>query len=234
MATLYLIPTTLANEINSSALLASEIAQIKHLRHFIVETAKIGRMHLKQLELETSLQELEIKELNKHTTNMEELIVPLKLGFDMGLISDCGLPAIADPGHQIVKIAHTNKFRVKPLVGPSSLMLALMSSGVNGQAFAFNGYLPIDNVPKIDKIKSLQKLILDYNQSQIIIETPFRNQQLLETFLKTLSPHITLAIAINLMTDKEVIFSKPISQWLKEPLPNIHKVEAVFIIGLPK
>lgn len=234
MATLYLIPTTLANEISSSALLAADISQIKHLRHFIVETAKTGRMHLKQLELETKLQELDIQELNKHTTNIEELIKPLTHGFDIGLISDCGLPAIADPGHQVVKMAHANGFKVKALVGPSSLMLALMSSGVNGQSFAFNGYLPIDNIQKIEKIKQLQKLILEHNQTQIIIETPFRNQQLLETLLKTLNPNITLSISVNLMNVNEMNLSKPVSQWLTLDLPNIHKQEVVFVIGTPK
>lgn len=232
MATLYLIPTTLSNEISTNALLPEALLSIKHLRHFIVETAKTGRMHLKHLNLDTKLQELDIQELNKHTTDIDDLICPLKEGFDMGLISDCGLPAIADPGHQVVRIAHANNFKVKPLSGPSSLMLALMASGVNGQSFAFNGYLPIDNIQKIEKIKQLQKLILEHNQTQIIIETPFRNQQLLEILIKTLNHDITLAIAMNLMADNEMILSKPVSKWLKSELPEVHKQEVVFIIGI--
>lgn len=230
MATLYLIPTTLSNEINANALLPHDLASIQHLRYFIVETAKTARMHLKQLQLQTKLQELNIQELNKHTTDIEGLVKPLMQGFDMGLLSDCGLPAIADPGHQVVKLAHANNIKVKPLVGPSSLLLALMSSGVNGQSFAFNGYLPIEISARLEKIKQLQKLVLEFKQSQIIIETPFRNQQVLEQLIKTLHPSITLSLAIDLMSDKETIISKSIRNW-QQDLPDVQKKEVVFIIG---
>lgn len=231
MATLYLIPTTLSNQITHNSLLPHELALIHHLRHFIVETAKTARLHLKQLNLTTKLQELDIQELNKHTTDIKSLVSPLLQGFDVGLISDCGLPAIADPGHQVVKIAHANNIKVKPLVGPSSLMLALMSSGVNGQSFAFNGYLPIEISAKLEKIKQLQQYILATKQSQIIIETPFRNQQLLELLVKILNPDITLSLAIDLMSEYEKVISKSIKEW-QHNLPNIQKKEVVFIIGM--
>lgn len=231
MATLYLIPTTLSIEINANALLSHELALIQHLRYFIVETAKTARAHLKQLQLQTKLQELDIQELNKHTTDIKSLVKPLLQGFDMGLISDCGLPAIADPGHQVVKLAHAHNIRIKPLVGPSSLLLALMSSGVNGQSFAFNGYLPIEINARLEKVKQLQKLVLETKQSQIIIETPFRNQQLLELLIKTLHSSITLSLAIDLMSDQEIIISNQINNW-QTNLPNVQKKEVVFIIGL--
>jgi 16S rRNA (cytidine1402-2'-O)-methyltransferase len=233
MPTLFLIPTSLSNNNQTNAILPSELDNIKHLKHFIVETAKIARIHLKQLDLATKLQELDIQELNKHTTDINQLIQPLHNGFDIGIMSDCGLPAIADPGHQVVKLAHQHDFKIKPLVGPSSLMLALMASGVNGQSFAFQGYLPIEASDRINKIKQLQKLITDVKQSQIIIETPFRNQALLGTLIQNLSPDTTLALAINLMSLDEKIISQTISRWKQmEELPNLQKKEVVFILGL--
>lgn len=231
MATLFLIPTTLANEITHNVLLPYQLNQIKHLKHFIVETAKVARQHLKTLNLATPLQELDIQELNKHTIDLDNLIAPLLEGFDVGIISDCGLPAIADPGHQVVRLAHQHGVWVKPLVGPSSLMLALMSSGVNGQSFAFNGYLPIEKNARIERIKLLQQNILSQGQSQIIIETPFRNQQLLEFLLQTLDNKIVLALAIDLMTSEEKIISKEIFTWKKSEFPDIHKKEVVFVVG---
>ena len=233
MANLYLIPTTLSNNIMSNALLDYQIEQIKHLEYFIVETPKVARSHLKQLQLNTPIQELHIEELNKHNNDAQALIKPLLDDHDMGLISDCGLPAIADPGAIVVRNAHLNNINVLPLVGPSSLMLTLMASGVNGQSFAFNGYLPIDINEKKQKILQLQELILKHKQSQIIIETPFRNQQLLENLINLLQDDITLCIAINLMQDTQKIMSKSINEWKKlNELPNIHKKEVVFVAGM--
>ena len=232
MTKLYLIPTAISPDTDNAVLLPEQLLEIKHLQHFIVETAKIARQHIKQLGLNTSLQELNIQELNKHNQNLNELIKPLLSGNDVGLISDCGVPAIADPGSQIVNLCHKNGITVIPLVGPSSILLALMASGVNGQSFAFNGYLPIEQIARIAKIKHLQELIIKYNQSQIIIEAPFRNHQLLEILIKTLSSNIILSIAINLMSKNENIISKEIKDWQNlKTLPSIHKQEVVFIIG---
>lgn len=232
MAKLYLIPTSISSNIDNNVLLPQQLLEIKHLQYFIVETAKTARQHIKQLELNSSLQDLNIQELNKHNQNLNELIKPLLKGNDVGLISDCGVPAIADPGSQIVNLCHKNGITVIPLVGPSSILLALMASGVNGQSFAFNGYLPIEHIARITKIKHLQELIIKYNQSQIIIEAPFRNQQLLDILIKTLSSNIILSIAINLMSKNENIISKEIKDWQNlKTLPSIHKQEVVFIIG---
>lgn len=233
MAKLYLIPTTLSNTINSSAALESQLEGIKHIRHFIVETAKIGRLHLKQLNLATPLQELSINELNKHNQDLDELVAPLLNGYDLGLLSDCGLPAIADPGSGIVKLAHKIGIEVVPLIGPSSIFLALMSSGVNGQSFAFNGYLPIDKEERINKIQQLKKQVLQSNQSQIFIEAPFRNQQLLETLILGLPDDFMLSISVDLMNPSQRIISYPIKFWKTlETLPDIHKKKVVFVIGV--
>jgi 16S rRNA (cytidine1402-2'-O)-methyltransferase len=233
MAKLFLIPTTLSNNIDQCVLLPYQLEQIKHLKYFIVETAKIARMHLKQLTLNTPLQELDIQELNKHQKDLNSLIQPLLNGQDMGLISDCGMPAIADPGSGIVRLAHLHNITVIPFAGPNSLLMALMASGVNGQSFTFTGYLPVDSAERIVRLKQLQDLVLKYHQSQIIIEAPFRNQQLLTALIDSLSPQIILSIAINLMQTNEQIISKSIKNWktLSE-LPNIHKQETVFILGV--
>jgi len=234
MATLYLIPTTLAANIDHHVLLPQQLESIKHLRHFVVETAKIGRQHLKALSLTTPLQQLSIKELNKHHQVDKELLAPLLAGEDMGLLSDCGLPAIADPGSQLVALAHQHNIQVSPLVGASSLLLALMASGVNGQCFAFQGYLPIKAQEQEQKILHLQQLVLTQSQSQIIIETPFRNQQLLTTLVALLRDDITLCVALNLMQPEERIYSQKIAKWRAMPttqLPVLHKQEVVFVVG---
>lgn len=234
MAKLYLIPTTLSNTIDHSGLLAHQLPHIRHLKHFVVETAKIARQHLKCLNLDTPLQQLQLEELNKHSQLNKQLLQPLLDGYDMGLLSDCGAPAIADPGSQLVMMAHQHNIEVIPLVGPSSIIMALMASGVNGQSFAFNGYLPIDTKFREQKIIELQSLVLNNSQSQIIIETPFRNQQLLSSLLSTLKHNITLCVAVNLMQETQQIISYTVENWLKKyhnNLPQLHKQEVVFVIG---
>jgi 16S rRNA (cytidine1402-2'-O)-methyltransferase len=228
MARLFLIPTTLANNVDHAGIIQTE--KIKHLQYFIVETAKIARSHLKQLGLNTPLQQLHISELNKHSQDTIELIKPLLDGHDVGLLSDCGMPAIADPGSVIVRLAHKHHIQICPMPGPSSLMMALMASGVNGQSFAFNGYLPIEAGERKKQIKRLEELTVKYGQSQIIIETPFRNNQLLQSLVETLAPQIFISISINLMNENEYIISKSVQEWGKK-LPDINKQEAVFIIG---
>jgi len=233
MTKLFLIPTTLSNTTSQCVLLPYQLQQIKHLKYFIVETAKTARTHLKQLNLDTPLQELDIQELNKHQKDLDSLIKQLLNGQDVGLISDCGMPAIADPGSQIVRLAHQHNITVIPFAGPSSLLMALMASGVNGQSFAFTGYIPVDVDKRVAKLKQLQDLVLKYDQSQIIIEAPFRNLQLLKALIDNLSPQIILSIAINLMQANEQIISKSIKNWkILTELPDIHKQEAVFVIGI--
>lgn len=233
MAKLFLIPTTLAIPINGHVLTNEQLTLINHLNIFIVETAKIGRQHLKQLNLSNSLQSLTIMELNKHQKNLVELINPLLNSNDVGLLSDCGLPAVADPGNQVVRLAHENNIEVVPLIGPSSLLLALMSSGVNGQSFAFNGYLPIDKLERKQKLNYLVSQVNKMSQSQIIIEAPFRNQQLLETLINELPNNFILSLAINLMNSKQKVISHVIKKWKAlSSLPDINKQEVVFVFGV--
>ena len=232
MTKLFLIPTTLSNTICESVLLEPQLKLIHHLTCFIVETAKIGRAHIKQLKLSMALQNLSIHELNKHNTDYKELFQPLLDGNDVGLLSDCGVPAIADPGSHIVSLAHKFDIEVVPLIGPSSILLALMSSGVNGQSFSFHGYLPLNLQEKITKIQLMQFEIIHNKQTQIFIETPYRNQVLLNLLIKILDSRIVLSTAINLMYYNQKIISKTIEQWKNIPLPDLNKCEVVYTIGI--
>lgn len=230
MATLFLIPTTLDPNIGSAALVPAQQEQIKHLTNFIVETAKIGRAHIKQLELTTPLQEINVLELNKHKQDYSQLIAPLKNGQDVGLISDCGCPAVADPGSRVVSIAHEMGFNVVPLIGPSSILLTLMSSGMNGQNFSFIGYLPAEPNARKTKLKQLEQNILRDNQTFIFIEAPFRNQKLFEALITQLNSEVKLCLGINLMTSEQQIISKTVGKWKQTKL-EIDKKEVIFIIG---
>lgn len=230
MPTLFLIPTSLNPNIENSALIPEQQHQIKHLQNFIVETAKIGRSHLKCLNLDTSLQELNILELNKHKQDYSALIEPLKKGYDVGLISDCGCPAVADPGSRIVSIAHQMGFDVKPLIGPSSILLTLMASGMNGQNFSFIGYLPAEPNSRKTKLKQLEQSILKENTTFIFIEAPFRNQKLAEAIIGQLNGEIKLCIGVNLMTPEQKIISCTINEWKRKKL-DLDKKEVIFLIG---
>lgn len=230
MPNLYLIPTSLNPQITAPALLPEQLAQIKHLQNFVVETAKIGRAHLKLLELDTPLQQLNVLELNKHKQDYSALIAPLKAGHDLGLISDCGCPAVADPGSRVVSIAHQMGFNVIPLVGPSSILLTLMASGLNGQNFSFLGYLPSEPTARKTKLKQLEQTILKQNSTQIFIEAPFRNQHLFDAMLANLNQEIRLCLGINLMTDEQQVISKSIQEWKKKPI-KLDKQEVIFLLG---
>lgn len=233
MAKLYLIPTSLTNPIDDCVIPQHQLLLIKHLKYFIVETAKIGRMHIKLLKLDTIIQNVNILELNKHSNNIDKLLEPLFTGNDIGLLSDCGLPCIADPGNIIVSLAHENKIEVVPLFGSSSLLLGLMASGLNGQNFSFNGYFPISEDKRQDKINQITNLIIKDKQTQIFIETPFRNQQLLKYLVHNLKDDIILVLAINLMQKDQQIIRHSINNWGKIlDKYVIHKKEVVFILGI--
>jgi 16S rRNA (cytidine1402-2'-O)-methyltransferase len=228
---LFLIPTALSNKNPTSVLLQADLLSILHLKHFVVETPKVARVHLKALGLTTPLQKLNLIEIGKHKNTLVQVLLPMLKEFDVGLMSDCGLPAIADPGSEVIKLAHSHGIQVIPLSGPSSLMMALMASGINGQSFAFVGYLPINKEEREQKINLLQAQINRYNQTQIIIEAPFRNQSLLVNLINSLEKDTILCIAINLMEQEQKIISKPIFVWQKNPLPEVNKNEVVFVIG---
>ena len=169
--------------------------------------------------------------INKFTLDEElnSFLDPIYKGYNIGLISDAGCPGVADPGSEIIKIAHQSNIKVVPLVGPSSILLAIMSSGLNGQNFAFNGYLPIDRVDKKNKIKELEKTSHQKNQSQIFIETPYRNNKMLEDLTKTLSGDTNLCIACDITLSTEYIKTLSINEWKKNKI-NIDKKPAIFII----
>ncbi|AUZ05514.1 tetrapyrrole methylase [Vitreoscilla sp. C1] len=229
-ATLYLIPTPLASA-DTPCLLPHEQSLIVNITDFIVEAEKIARAHLKALGVTTPIRELSMHTLNEHTpaTDIAALIEPLKQGRDVGLVSEAGCPAVADPGAQVVALAHQHGFTVKPLVGPSSILLAMMASGANGQNFAFRGYLPQDAGERATKLKEWEARAYQEKETQIFIETPYRNDALLETALQTLNPNTRLCVACDLTADSETIISLLVKDWPQER-PNLKKRPSIFII----
>lgn len=204
---------------------------IDFIDHYIVENEKTARKSIKIVQPEKKQSELVLFTLNKHTENKEHLamIQPLLEGKNMGLMSEAGCPGVADPGAVIVKIAHDKGIQVIPLVGPSSILLALMASGMNGQSFTFNGYLPIEKEEKKSALKFLEKLSFDKNQSQIFIETPYRNNKLLEDLIQILHPETHLCVATDITLPTEYIKTKKITAWKKEKV-DLHKRPTIFIV----
>ncbi|MDD3721800.1 MAG: SAM-dependent methyltransferase [Lutibacter sp.] len=228
---LYLIPTTLGDNEPMEVLpfLVKEI--IEKLDFFIVENEKTARKFIKRIAPEKSQPSLTLFSLDKYADKLEVstyLDVCAK-GISIGLLSEAGVPAIADPGAEMVKLAHQKNIRVIPLVGPSSIILAMMASGFNGQNFAFNGYLPIDASERREAIKSLEKLSKDKNQSQIFIETPYRNEKLFNDLKSTLNPATKLCVACDITLSSEYIKTLEIKDW-KNEYPDLQKRPTIFII----
>jgi 16S rRNA (cytidine1402-2'-O)-methyltransferase len=228
---LYLIPVPLGDNQPSEVLPQVVTSTIDHIDHYIVENEKTARKFIKSILPSKKQAELKISVLNKHTDAAEhsEMLSPCLNGINVGLMSEAGCPGVADPGAAIVKIAHEKNIRVIPLVGPSSILLAIMASGMNGQSFAFNGYLPIDKSEKKTSLKNLEKLSTDKGQSQIFIETPYRNNKMLEDLLQILQPSTYLCIAADITLPGELIRTKKISEW-KRDKPDLHNRPAIFII----
>jgi 16S rRNA (cytidine1402-2'-O)-methyltransferase len=228
---LYLIPSHLG-EGSPPGMLPAVIAEtISGLRYFVAEDLRTARRFLKSVDRKTDIDSLHFSLLNEHTKPEEipGLLKPLKEGADLGLLSEAGLPCIADPGAQLVKLAHQAGFRVKPLPGPSSIYLALMASGFNGQNFVFHGYLPVDKQQRAMKIREIESDMLKNDRTQVFIEAPYRNNQLLSGLLKTCRDTTLLCIASDLTTKREKITVKPVGQW-KGNEPDLHKVPAVFLL----
>lgn len=204
---------------------------VARLDHFVVENEKTARRHIKQLVPDKPQPSLKLYLLNKHTQQAEltGFLKACKDGKDLGLLSEAGCPGVADPGADLVRIAHQNKIQVVPMVGPSSILLALMSSGMNGQNFAFNGYLPIDKSARKSEIKQLERLSLERNQAQIFIETPYRNDKMLEDLARTLHPNTRVCVACDLTMPTEYIRTLAASQWNKTKV-NLHKRPCIFIL----
>ena len=212
---MYLIPNLLG-ESEVTQVLPGHVREVVLLcKHFIVENAKNARHFIKQIAPEHPQSELELFVLNKHTPeeDKQSFLSPCLAGLPMGIISDAGCPAIADPGSDVVRLAHRKGIRVVPLVGPSSLLLSLMASGLNGQSFAFNGYLPIDKSERKAALKRLEKRAKEERQSQLFIETPYRNEALFEEMLQLLSPQTSLCVATNVTLSQESIHTYTIAEW---------------------
>ncbi len=228
---LYLIPCPLGDSPPMEVLPLTIRKVIDSLTHFIVENEKEARRFIKRISPQKKQEELVLFPLNKFSDPLEiaNYLSPMEKGQSMGLISDAGCPGVADPGAVIVRNAFKKNLQVKPLVGPSSILLALMASGMNGQSFAFNGYLPIDKKERIKTIKQLEKRSGEWDQTQLFIETPYRNDHLLNDFLRTLSPTTLLGVACDLTLDTEWIKTASVKQW-KNTAPSFHKRPAIFLI----
>lgn len=228
---LYLIPVTMG-ECDPMDVLPQTVKRVVELiDYYIVENEKTARKSIKGVLPEKKQSELVLFALNKHTDAKEHLnfIEPLLAGKNMGLMSEAGCPGVADPGAVIVKLAHEKGIQVIPLVGPSSILLAMMASGMNGQSFTFNGYLPIDKGEKKSALKNFEKLSFDKNQSQIFIETPYRNNKLLEDILQALQPSTHLCIATDITLPTEYIKTLRVADWKKTKV-DLHNRPTIFII----
>lgn len=228
---LYLIPTTMGECDPMDVLPQTVKRTIEFIDYYIVENDKTARKSIKGVSPEKKQSELKLFVLNKHTETREhlEFIKPLLEGHNVGLMSEAGCPGVADPGAVIVKLAHERGIQVVPLVGPSSILLAMMASGMNGQSFTFHGYLPIEKDEKKVTLKALEKLSFEKNQSQIFIETPYRNNKLLEDLVQTLHPETHLCVATDITLPTEYIKTKKIAAWKKETV-DLHKRPTIFII----
>ncbi len=228
--TLYLIPVPLAEEAAHKTYTPYLVDTINQIDTYIVENSKTARRFLKEAGLKTAQKDLIVHDYGKHNrTDLSQFFVELAAGKDVGLMSEAGCPGIADPGADIVAEAHKRGIKVVPLVGPSSILLALMASGFNGQSFAFWGYLPIDKEQRTKRIKDLDLSASRYKQTQIFIETPFRNNQLFEEVLKSCKPNTQICVASNLTGEDEYIKTQSVYNWRKEEI-DLHKKPTIFLL----
>ena len=229
---LYLVPVTLGDDNIAKALPPDVVSIVHQLDTFVVENEKTARRMLGLIKTAKPVRELTLLTLNEHTEEKElpTLLAPLLAGKDVGLMSEAGCPGIADPGAQLAALAHRKGIRVAPLVGPSSILLALMASGFNGQRFTFLGYLPSEKAARVQRLKEIEKASQKNNETQIFIETPYRNQHLLEDILATCHPETRLCVACNISLATEKIVSKPVSAWRSAALPDLHKQPSVFVL----
>jgi len=231
MPTLYLIPCSLGETSFDRILPAHNTQIVTVIKHFIVEDLRSARRFLKKTSPQIVIDELTFYVLNQHTTATEisTFIRPMQDGFDMGVISEAGCPAIADPGADVVAIAQSMQFRVVPLIGPSSILLSLMASGFNGQSFAFVGYLPVQPTDRVKMLKKLENRVYAEQQSQLFIETPYRNMKMVDDILAHCQPNTKLCIAADITLDSEYIVTKTVKAW-KGNVPDLSKRPTIFIL----
>lgn len=228
---LYLIPVTLGDTSIEKVLPVYNKEIILGIKHFIVEDVRSARRFLKKVERNINIDELAFYPLNKHTSpeDISGYLKPLQAGQSMGVISEAGCPAVADPGADVVAIAQRKNLKVVPLVGPSSIILSVMGSGFNGQSFAFHGYLPIEPNERVKRIKALEQRVYAEDQTQLFIETPYRNNKLMEDIVKNCRPQTKLCVAANITCEGEYIKTKAIKEW-KGKLPDFSKIPCIFLI----
>lgn len=232
---LYMIPCPISEATEPFDVLPVANKRIMdELDYFIVENVRSARRFLSKCKIVRKIDDLEFVELNEHTqagAAVEAMIKPLLSGRSAGVISEAGVPGVADPGALVVEACHRRGIRVVPLVGPSSILMAVMASGLNGQSFAFNGYLPIKPAERAKALKSLERRARSEGQSQLFIEAPYRNVKLAEQILQSCSPDTRLVIACDITSPEEFIATKSIAEWRRSPLPDIAKRPTIFIIG---
>lgn len=229
---LYLIPNILADD-NPDTFLAQYVRdQVHHIKHFIVETEKDARAHIKRLRIQTPQPELKLWIWNEHSNknDLSQMLEALANGEDAGIITDAGLPCVADPGSDVVALAHQKNIEVIPLPGASSILMALMGSGMSGQSFVFHGYLPIDKVARAKKIKEMEADARRKNQSQIFMEAPYRNNQLLEDILKNTDSQTRLCVAMNISGANQMMKTLTTKQWQTTKV-DLHKKPVIFVLG---
>ncbi len=232
LGTLYLIPTPLGEADALACLPPATLAALHRLDTFVVEEERSARRFLATAGHPRPIRELHFAELNEHTRPgaYAALLQPLLEGRDAGLLSEAGCPAVADPGAQLVALAHTRGIAVKPLVGPSSLLLALMASGLEGQRFCFHGYLPVEKNARQQKLRELEKQSREQHATQLFIETPYRNGHLLDDMVAVCAPATRICVAYNLTQPGEQVLTLPVRAWKQRPLPDLHRQPAVFLL----
>ena len=233
LSALYLIPVTLGETSIEQVLPPYNHEVIMGIRHFVVENIRSARRFLRQTDKAFPIDDCTFFEMGKHADEKQfsQYLQPLREGNPVGVISEAGCPAVADPGADIVRIAQREGLRVVPLVGPNSMIMAVMSSGLGGQSFAFNGYLPVDASDRAKRLKALESRAWTEGQTQLFIETPYRNEKMFQALVCTLRPQTRLCIAAGITTADEYIRTLPISEWKKTKLPDLSKIPAIFLIN---
>jgi 16S rRNA (cytidine1402-2'-O)-methyltransferase len=229
--TLYLVPTSLNPESNG-VLLQEDLKKIAHIKDFIAEDPKVARRNIKNMEMDTIIQEIEIEVLDEHTKPKEynRLLMPINEGRDVALMSDAGCPGVADPGGLFIMLCHQKNINVVPLVGPSSILLSLMGSGLNGQRFSFVGYLPVDQAKREDLLRKLENESMASKSTQIFMDTPYRNKHLWRSILEVCKDTTEISISIDLTGPNQYIKTATVKQWKQMKWPEMDKVPAIFLM----
>ena len=234
--TIYMLPCPISEQRDVwDVLPKSNLEVINSLDYFIVENIRSARRFLSRAGIERKIDQLEFVELNEHTSKVEDverMLRPILEGRSAGVISEAGVPGVADPGADIAALAHRHGVRVVPLVGPSSILMSVMASGLNGQSFAFVGYLPIKDGERARRLRELERRVREERQSQLFIEAPYRNVKLYETLVSMLSPTLRLTVATDITSPEEFILTLPIAEWRKRGVPEIAKRPTIFLLGI--